>query len=241
MDMTPRRTIGILAVSLITGCAPLAKERHGSARYAPERRGYVVGSGADAVSLRDPLTEKKIRCRERLVEVAPALAAAIEDRLGDRHANIVSRASLLPFSAPGYALALAGEGLFAVSILPGVAAAPPTRRSLYEQAGNAFTARRYAEAASLYEQALSRRGAGVLEQSSPRLHDMIVFYLAASLEQTGARERARDAYRTFFERGSGEHEEAYRYTESALARLGDPVKPCASQAPLEMPWKRGVR
>lgn len=238
--MTIARSMGLLALSLLTACAPLARERYGAARYAPERRSYVVGSGADTVLLRDPLTDTKIRCRERLVEVAPALASAAEERLRDRHHDAVSRAALLPLSAPGYALAYAGMGLVAVSILPGMAAGPPTRRALYEQAGKAFTARRYADAAALYEQALSRRSAA-LDDTSPRLYDTIIYYLAASLEQTGEHDRARDAYRAFVDRGTEENEEAYRYAEAALIRLRAPVPACASQEPLEMPWKGGAR
>jgi tetratricopeptide (TPR) repeat protein len=239
--MTIGRSTGLFALSLLTACAPLARERYGDAHYAPERRGYVVGSGADTVLLRDPRTDTKIRCRERLEEVAPALASAIEDRLRDRHHHTVSRAVLLPLSASGHALEYAGAGLFAVSILPGVAAGPPTRRALYQQAGEAFTARRYADAATLYEQALARRNDSPVERTSPHLRDMILYYLAASLEQSGAPGRARDAYQTFVDRGSEENEDAYRYAESALARLGAPVEACASQEPLKMPWKGGAR
>jgi hypothetical protein len=241
--MTIRRSPApFLLLLLLGGCAPSARERYGGeARYAPSFHSYVVGTGPHPALLRDPLTESKIQCRERLEEVAPALARALEDRIEDRHWTLVSRAALLPVSLPGYALYHAGVGMFVVAAGPSLLLTSPSQRTLYEEAGKAFTAQRWGQAGELYERALARRFDSVVEDSSPLLRDQILYYLGASRERSGDRGAAREAYQSFLDQGAWESEEAYRDAEAGLVRLGAPPPACRSREPLAMPWKEASR
>jgi hypothetical protein len=134
--------LALFALPLL-GCAPTAHDLLGDvAHYAPAFAGYVAGSGTELVLLRDPVTSGKIRCREDLERVAPAVTAAAEDGLHNRHARQVAGATFAPLTLFTSASLMIGTGaLFPAAAIVDVSVSA-NRRDLYLEARDLYIAGR---------------------------------------------------------------------------------------------------
>ena len=226
---------------LLPACAPSAHERFGDvARYAPRYAGYIAGDvDGDPVLLRDPLTSEKIRCREDLERVAPALADTLDDLAHDRHARTVSWATLGPFAFVGGAARMVATALWYPAFQFDEAFASPQPRRLYERAREAFLAKRFAEARDLFLSLVVNEGHGDAQiDDLPRAFvEHSLYYLAVCDEALHQDEEAREALRRFLSMATAENEDRYRDAEARLARLG-PVAGCASRADFTFTWRR---
>jgi hypothetical protein len=230
-------TFALLALPLL-GCAPTAHERLGDvARYAPAFAGYVVGSGDETVILRDPVTYEKIRCREDLERVAPAVAAAVEDEVHDRHARAVADGALAPLTLVGRAGATLGEGLLFPAAAITVAPLSPGRRERYVRARELFLAGRFDAARDAFMGVIvAQDGLTVLPQ--PWI-EQTVYYLGVCDDKLHRTRDAAEELRRFLMASPTPDEERYRDAERRLARI-EPgaLATCRSQEPLALGWRR---
>src|SRR5262249_20915052 len=155
---------------------------------------------ADApVILRDPVTSEKIRCREDLERVAPALEEAIEDEVHDRHARTVSAAALGPFTVAGTAAAMVGTGLWYPTLKFHGTATPTRQRQLYMKARDAFMARRFAEAREAFLALVINHGCGDagIDDLPREFAERSLYYVGLSGEALHRDEEASEALRRF--------------------------------------------
>ena len=85
--------MALLAPSI--GCTPAGLWGN-EARYAPDFRGYVVARSPDSAAVflpRNPITGKKIRCREQL---EPYFAAATRETVTAMHDERVAVSTTMP-------------------------------------------------------------------------------------------------------------------------------------------------
>ena len=236
----------LLAVTglLLSACAPTAAERFGDvARYAPGRAGYVMGDGDAAVLLRDPVTGEKIRCREEVERLAPALAGVLEDEARDRHARAVAPVAAGPFTVAGRAALMLADGLLYPASQVDELVASPQPRQVYTRARAAFLAGRFAEARELFLLLLVEKGHGdaQIDDLPPAFVEHSLYYVAVCDEALHRDDEARAALHRFLTMSSTEDEVRYRDAEARLGRLGGaPVSRCASRAALTFAW-RGSR
>jgi hypothetical protein len=230
-------TIALFALPLL-GCAPTAHERLGDvARYAPAFAGYVVGSGAEPVILRDPVTYEKIRCREDLERVAPAVAAAVEDEVHDHHARAVADGALAPFTLVGRAATTLGVGF----VFPGAAitqaSQSPGRRDRYARARELFLAGRFDAARDAFMGVIVAQD-GLTTLPQPWI-EQTAYYLGVCDDTLHRTRDAAEELRRFLVLSSTSDEERYRDAERRLARI-EPgaLATCRSQEPLELGWRR---
>jgi hypothetical protein len=227
---------------LLSACAPTAAARFGDvARYAPARAGYVMGAGDAAVLLRDPVTGEKLRCREDVERLAPALAGMLEDEARDRHAAAVAPVAVGPFTLAGRAAQMMGDGLFFPAAKFDELVASPQPRQVYTRARAAFLEGRFAEARELFLVLLVEKGRGdAMIDDLPRAFvEHSLYYLAVCDEALHRDEEARAALHAFLTRSTVEDEARYRDAEARLVRLGGAAAPaCASRAELAFDWRR---
>lgn len=226
---------------LLSACAPTAHERFGDvARYAPRYAGYVIGDiDDDPVLLRDPVTSEKIRCREDLERVAPALADTLEDVSRDRHARVVSSVALGPFTLTGRALMMAAAGLvYPMNQLDEAFVSTQPRR-LYAKARDAFMAHRFAEAREMFLALVANGGHGdaVIDDLPPAYVEHSLYYVGLCDDLLHRDDEAREALRRFLVIASARNEDRYRDAEARLARL-DGKPGCASRADFTFTWRR---
>lgn len=237
-----RRLLLAAASLLFSACAPSAAQQFGDvARYAPARAGYVIGDGDAAVLLRDPVTGEKIRCREDVERLAPALAGVLEDEARDRHARAVAPIAAGPFTLAGRAALMLGDGLLYPAFQFDELVASPQPRQVYTRARAAFLESRFAEARELFLLLLVEKGRGdVLIDDLPRpFLEHSLYYVAVCDETLHRDDEARAALRRFLTMSSTEDEVRYRDAEARLGRLeGAPASRCASRAALTFAWRR---
>jgi hypothetical protein len=225
---------------LLAACAPTAHERFGDvARYAPGYAAYVMGGGGDPVILRDPVTGEKIRCREDLERVAPALAGALADEARDRRARAVAPMALGPLTAAGRAALMIGEGLWYPATEIDELVASPQPRQVYTAARAAFLSGRFGEARERFLVLVVDRGRGDagVDDLPRALVEQSLYYLALCDEQLHLEDEARAAFHRFLSTSSVEDEARYRDAEARLARLGVETR-CGSRADLAFAWRR---
>jgi hypothetical protein len=227
------------AGSMLAACSPTAHERYGDvARYAPSYGGYVLGGDEEPLVLRDPVTSEKIRCRDDLERVAPALVDVLDDETRDRNARRVAPIALGPISLAAYGAALLGIGLWypAAAFGEGVASAPPGR--VYDQARAAFLAGRYEVSRERFLTVVIERGRSDadLDQLPVIFVEHSLYYLALSDEALHRDAEAEAAFRRFLTTSTRKNELRYRDAEARLARLEGPrAVRCGSRADYVLP------
>lgn len=227
--------------SLLSACAPTAHERFGDvARYSPRYAGYVVGNADDdPVILRDPVTAEKIRCREDLERVAPALADSLEDVARDRHARTTSWVALGPFTVAGKAMGMVAAGLLYPVFQFDEIFASTQPRQLYAKAREAFLANRFAEARELFLALVISKGRGdaAIDDLPQAFVEHSLYYVALCDEALHRDEEAKEAFHRFLSMSSAKNEDRYRDAEARLARR-DGTAACASRADFTLTWRR---
>lgn len=229
------RYVCSFALAVLVGCSPA--DRYGSQiRYAPSFRAYVLApeTGSDdpvtedAIVLRDPITQQKIRCREHLEKWVDAYRRDAHDRLHDEAWEIASPIVM----APATVVAAAALDVLMISIsvaeLPYQIARSEDGAGVYERAETAFAAERWGEAARLFELALVRDDA--------LSTGLATYYVGIAYANQGRADEARLALTAFVERALVMEVTAYRNAERWLRWLDAPIETCVSQEPLEVVW-----
>ena len=230
--------LALFALPLL-GCAPTAHDRLGDlAHYAPAFAGYVAGSGAELVILRDPITSEKIRCREDLERVARAVAAAAEDGLHDRHARRVADATFAPLTLFNRAAMMVGTGaLFPAAAIVDVSVSA-NRRDLYLGARELFIAGRVDAAREQFLGVILAQDSVITPLPQPWI-ERSIYYLGVCDDALHRTREAGEELSRFLLTASTPDEERYLDAERRLARLDPAAVPaCHSQAPFEMAWRR---
>jgi hypothetical protein len=226
-----------------TGCTP-AGTFGTEARYAPDVRGYVVArspASSARLLLKNPVTARKMRCREELDPYLVPITREAATRMHDQKVALTTTLPatlllMLPVAGAGSVFDMAGavvqgppEGL---SWLMG----SPGRETLYRRGKRALDEERFTEAERLFERALARpfgpfdsRGSAETQRST--------YFLGLLYERHGRPGDAARAYRQFVERAEVRDEEAYEHAERRLSAL-DPaaLAPCRSQEPVTFAW-----
>lgn len=237
----------VIASLWAVACGPAT--RFGDrARYAPDYRGYVIGDPdhrnlfvGEVIVLRDPITQRKIRCREDVLARLPRATESLSRYAEEDNALAGSMLGLVPISTAGTTFMIAGSGLIGIAGLPARAAASRASTDLVKDAVKAMNRRDYAAAASLLERALARdeRAHDLLDGSSSdfsRTQSPALHYLGLSYAALGRSREAIIALTEFVETSSRRDEKAYALSERWLAALGQPAKPCASQEDVPIRW-----
>lgn len=235
------RCAAVLLSSL--GCTP-AGTWGNEARYAPDFRGYVIARSPESsarILLKNPLTEKKLRCRE---ELEPYLVPITREAATTKHDENVALKATLPagttvlFPVAGTGVLLGGlatdllvlpEGLYWLMRSPG-------RDTLYDRGKHAFDEKRFAEAERLFERALARSEGSFASPGSAE-SQRATYFLGILYERDGRPRDAVRAYRQFIERADVRDEKAYDEAEKHLTALEPAaLAPCRSQEPLTFTW-----
>jgi hypothetical protein len=223
-----------LLLVVATGCSAPGLYGH-EARYAPSYRSYALAedNGTDdpdrddesTVVLRDPISERKIRCREELERWMVHYRRKVLDDVHDENWAIASPIIMLPASL------VAGLGVDVAAIGIGVAEIPfniarsEDEHSIYERGVEAFARDDWAEATRLLELGLvkGRRG-------------LSTYYLGIAYANMGRTDDAVYALTAFVERSLVQEVTAYRNAERWLGYLDAPVEPCRSTEPVKIHW-----
>lgn len=236
------RWLGLVLGLWMAGCASAPGDYGTKARFSPALQGYVMArdEGSDdpdkdepVLLLRDPLTGKKLRCREDVTEWRELYEDLAIDRAHDDNVAIAVGVTTGALFGPLLALEPVGGLLLAEAML--------TADSLYGDlssddatellaAGIALYKReRFVQAAAVIERALAKDpGVGVLDKAA--------LYLGLAYDHLGRRDRATLALSHFLERAVVRDVGAYREAASALKRLGVKRPVCASTEPVELRW-----
>jgi hypothetical protein len=244
LGLAPLRALRVAATLILLLTLPACRTTSimsavgNQARYAPERRGYVVVTLANpdqAILLVDPLRLRKVRCREEFEPWMRSYAKVLPDRVHDQGWESNSYAYLFPFTmVAGASLVAAGVvgGIpFAIASTPYWAARSRVSSRVYDDALNDFAAQRYERAVSRFEEVLMR---GDLQApQSQYLH----YYLGLTYEQIGKNELAGIALAHFLETSTATDARAYDVAEARLLSVrGEGLAACRSQDPVTMPW-----
>jgi hypothetical protein len=228
-----RCLVAVAALLSFSGCS--AAHRYGAeARYAPSFRGYVLApdNGADdparddiVMLLRDPVTDRKIRCREELERWVRHYRTKAIDEVHDENWEIASPILMAPatvVAALGVDVAVIGIG---VAMLPFELARSEGADSIYERGVEAFRREHWRESTSLLELSLVKGQRG-----------LATYYLGIAYANDGRWNEARDALSAFVERSLVREVTAYRNAERWLRYLDEPLEPCKSRAPIAIRW-----
>jgi tetratricopeptide (TPR) repeat protein len=231
----------------MVACAP-ATRFGDKARYAPEYRGYIVGDPdhgnpliGEVALLRDPITGRKLRCREEVVARLPRAAESLARYAREDNATAESALGLYPLFGTGVVLVLLGNGLALTAELPAQVSASRSSTNLVRDAVKEMDRRDYAAAALLLERALARdeRPHGAFDTSSTdfsRTRSPALHHLGLSYAALGRSRQAIVALDEFVETSSRRDEKAYALSERWLSALGRKPKTCASQEDVPIRW-----
>jgi hypothetical protein len=233
-----RRFVFCLAplVTASLGCTPAGLYGN-EARYAPDQRGYVVArslGSEDRLVLSNPITGKKIRCREQLEPYFAAVTRETATRMHDENVAAIAALPesllLLPVGLIGGVLVVGHDVFLAPPQALNRLMSSPSADSLYESGKRAFDEKRFSEAELLFERALGKRGANPNVQRSS-------YFLGILYEREGRSRDAVRAYVEFIERAVVRDEKAYAEAEEHLAALEPKaLAPCRSQETLTFAW-----
>ncbi len=239
-----RILISLAMASTLVACSPQA--RWGTrAEYASDYRGYVLRKITDDPKdearylLRDPITQKKIRCAEELEPALDASRRTLTSVAHNENAVTVSTLSLFPLTGVGAGLGIGGQSIARQADWVYWIAASPFSRTLYKEGLMAFEEKRYAEAARVFERVLAKEqehfffGGKPLQKYGSRAH----YYLALAYEQEHRRDEAAIAFSEFIERSWLRDAEAYDVAEKRLASIdASMLPPCRSREPVTFAW-----
>ena len=233
---------GALA-AVVAGCTPQGTWGN-HAIYAPDLREYVLEASPGSrsvMALVNPITGKKIRCREDLDRYLPAITRSLATGVHDL--NMVPAVGIpailvtAPLAVPGGVLIYAGGVIGAgPAELFYRALESPAPDALYEKGTQAFEQHRDAEAELLFERALLKS----LEPASGGTGPDVMragYFLGILYERAGRPRDAGRAFKMFVERAQVRDEAAYRQAEERLVSLDPAALPaCRSRAPVTFAW-----
>jgi tetratricopeptide (TPR) repeat protein len=242
----------LLAATAI-GCTPETRWGH-EAVYAPALRGYVVAQPVSRLApelqlgesdatkrlvLLDPITGKKLRCREDLAATLEPYTREAATLLRDDERQFKTLPAILtmPPAYAGAAFAVdLGQPILAFPELLRRGMSAPNAADLYKDGKLALAGGRLSEAERFFERSLARSRPRFFGDGPDR-PERAGYYLGAIYQREGRNLEAGRAYRRFIERADVEDARAYADAERRLAQV-DPIgiKPCRSQAPLTITW-----
>lgn len=231
-----------MCLSLITGCASAPAVYGQRARFSPAFHGYVMAAhdGSDdpgrdeaVLLLRDPVSGKKLQCRDEVLTWRELHEDLALDELRDDRAGIVAgvTASLLfgPVAAmqPAGALAVV-EGLYTTGSLYNLLRSE-SAPELVAAGIRLHERKRYPQASLCIEHALAKDGSIGVESTA-------LYFLGLAYKEQGKEERAAMALEAFLDRAAVRDVDGYRNAEAALKALGVERKACASKEPVDLHW-----
>lgn len=232
----------LLCLPMTVGCASAPAVYGDRARFSPAFQGYVMASndGSDdpgrddtVLLLRDPVTGKKLRCREEVLEWRELHEDIAEDQIHDDRAAIAASITTSVVLGPVAALQPLGSLV--------VVEAMWTAGLLYDQlrtkSGVELLAtgiqlherERYSQSSLLIEHALAK-------DSSVGVFHKAFYYLGLSYAEQGKRARAGTALTAYLDRAAVRDVDSYRKAEGVLKSLGVAREPCASTEPVDLRW-----
>ncbi|APR86169.1 Hypothetical protein A7982_11518 [Minicystis rosea] len=218
------------------GCTPAGLWGN-EARYAPDTRGYVVRHKPDSAAmlvLWDPLTGKKLRCREELdrhfLPVAREKATVLSDERTAMTTTMPVSLPIIPLTAGGVLLNMLGAGIQSPAEGLHWLLSSPSADTTYERGKRAFDMHHDAEAKRLFELARLKSGGNFDTHRS-------TYFLGLLYEREGRRDDAARAYRTFIERAIVRDEKAFDDAEQRLLAIEpSALSPCQSQTAFAFTW-----
>lgn len=231
-----------LCLSATAGCASAPSVYGERARFSPAFQGYVMASndGSDdpgkddtVLLLRDPVSGKKLRCREDVLEWRELHEDIALDQMHDHRAAIAAAVTTSIVFSPVAAM----HPLSSLAVLEAFSAT----ESLYDllRSKNAtellatgihlYDRKRYPQSSLLIEHALAK-------DSSVGVQSKAFYYLGLSYAEQGKRARAGQALTAFMDRAAVRDVDSYRKAEAELKSLGILRKPCASTEPVDLQW-----
>jgi tetratricopeptide (TPR) repeat protein len=236
------QALRVAAALALAGCAT-APETFGSrARFSPAFQGYVMApeNGSDdpdnddtVLLLRDPLSGKKLRCREDVVAWRELHEDLATDLVHDENTAVAVGVGTGAIFGPLLVVEPVGGLVLAEAML--------TAGVLYDDlssddatellgAGIAlFGRKRYRQAAILIERALAK-------DPTIGIVDKAYLYLGLSYAELPNQPRARLALSMYVNRAGVRDVDSYRLAESVLKDLGVVRGPCDSAEPVNLHW-----
>ena len=218
-----------------TGCS--AQARYGNEiRYAPSYRSYVLAAPEatddpdpddGGIVLRDPITKRKLRCRQDLERWLEPYRQKTLDDVHDEHWTIASIIIMAPATTVAALATDAFELSFGVAMLPYGLARSEDGLSIYERGVEAFAREDWETAARLMDLAMVKDAFGV---------GLASYYAGIAYANMGRTEHARVALTAFVERSLVQEVTAYRNAERWLDYLDSPIPECRSQEPVAVVW-----
>lgn len=234
--------VSLVAIGASVGCATAPETFGTRARFSPAFAGYVMApeSGSDdpqigdsVLLLRDPLTGKKLRCREDVVEWREVHEDLATDSVHDENVALAVGISAGLVFGPLVAAEPVGAVLMAEAML--------TAGALYDDLSSddayellaggivLFERKRYVQTAMLIERALTK-------DASVGILDKAYLYLGLAYVELGRYERAKVALTTFIEKAAVRDVDAYRQAAAVLKKLGVQPRSCDSSDPVQLYW-----
>jgi len=239
-----KQCVFFLVVCLLglAGCASPQAVYGDRARFSPAFHGYVMAKndGSDdpakdetVLLLRDPVTGKKLLCREDVVEWRELHEDLAMDDMHDHRAAIAAAVttSVVFGSIAGM------EPLGGLAVLEGIS----VTQNLYDllrtknapellAAGVAlFDRERFSQSSLFIERALAK-------DSAVGVQGKAFYYLGLAYVEQGKRARAGTALTAYLDKAAVRDVDSYRKAESTLASLGVRRKACASTEPVDLHW-----
>lgn len=243
MSLSRTLTFGILlCVAATVGCASAPAVYGDRARFSPAFQGYVMASndGSDdpgkddtVLLLRDPVTGKKLRCREDVLEWRELHEDIALDRMHDHRAAIAAGVTTSVIFAPIVALQPLGgltvlEAMYTTGSLYDLLRTE-SPEELVAAAIHLHGRKRFPQSSLLIEHALAK-------DSSMGTTSNAYYYLGLSYAEQGKRARAGVALTAFVDRAAVRDVDGYRKAEATLKSLGIRRRPCASTEPVDLLW-----
>ena len=243
--MSPLRSgmFGVaICLSMITGCASAPAVYGQRARFSPAYQGYVMAAhdGSDdpgredaVLLLRDPVSGKKLRCREEVVEWRELHEDLALDELRDHRAGIAAGVAASLIFGPVAALQPVGslavvEGLYTTGGLYNLLRSE-SAPELVAAGIRLYDRKRYPQSSLCFEHALAKDGSIGVESTA-------LYFLGLAYKEQGKQDRATMALTEFLEKAAVRDADGYRGAEAALTALGAPREPCASTEPVDLHW-----
>jgi tetratricopeptide (TPR) repeat protein len=230
------------ALAGLSGCAAAPEVFGTKARYSPAFGGYVMAKedgsddpapSATVLLLRDPVTGRKVRCRDEALQWREIYEDVAVDQIEDAHAGIAAGVTggllfgpLLVIQPLG-ALTLSEAMLSTGALYDDMRT--ETGEELFARAMVLYRRERYRAAAATIELALAK------DPSVGLFHEAYL-YAGLAYRRIGEPARAKTALTAFVERAGVRDVEAYRRAEQELAALGVRAKPCGSAGPVDLHW-----
>lgn len=234
---------GLLLCLLATvGCASASSVYGERARFSPAFRGYVMAAndGSDdpaaddtVLLLRDPVTGKKLRCREDVLEWRELHEDLALDEMRDHRAAIAASVTTSVIFGPVIALHPLGgltvmEAMYSAEGLYNLLRTK-SAPELVEAGLRLYARERFPQSSLVLEHALAKDG-------SIGTRSVAFLYLGLAYAEQGKRSRAGVALTEYLDRAAVRDVDSYRKAEITLQSLGVRRRPCASTEPVDLHW-----